>query len=277
MAYEPMRPTSTATCLPSLITALGSINREWQRRWRGENPGICFRGCDSTSFDLNPSLLRAPYPTVRAELAKIENNLWLDVRLRARHLLGRPVANGWEALLIMQQHGFPTRLLDWSRTLAVAAHFAVRDLDESDDGAVWVLAARGLMELRGCDAAWTAIGDPAVEPLGLRENDLNLDDFCDQIPAPVRPDGLVPRLIVQRSVYTLHTFQRDSLHELADRDREQHHAACFLHKIVIPSRAKDGFRSALPIITGVTEETLFPDLDGLARDFVGEWRRKQRD
>jgi len=75
-----------------------------------------------------------------------QNQLWGEFRLRSMPLLGHHVRTAWEAILIMQQHGFPTRFLHWSISLAVAARCAGRDIDSDEDGAVWVMAARRLFE-----------------------------------------------------------------------------------------------------------------------------------
>ena len=109
--------------------------------------------------------------------------------------------------------------------------------------------------------------------MALRVGPDGLAEFCAQHPIALSPDLLVPRMIVQRGIYTLHTFEQYALEVLANDDRSKHGDACFLHKIVIPGNAKSGLRSALSIVAGVTEETLFPDIDGFARDFVMEQRR----
>jgi hypothetical protein len=58
-------------------------------------------------------------------------------------------------------------------------------------------------------------------------------------------------------------------------DRDEHGDACFLHKIIIPKEAKESLRSELMVVAGISEETLFPDIEGFARDFVWEFKRKQ--
>jgi hypothetical protein len=86
---------------------------------------------------------------------------------------------------------------------------------------------------------------------------------------------LVARMVVQHGIYTLHTFQRNALELLVEKDRGEHGDRCYLHKIVIPASVKPGMRSELSVIAGISEETLFPDIEGFARDFVWEPRRKK--
>jgi len=177
----------------------------------------------------------------------------------------------------MQQFGFPTRFLDWSRSLAVAAYFAARDLDKEQDGAVWIMASRYLMEARGLKGVWRAmIGNDCLEPLRPRVNADGLAEFNAQLPIAVSPDLLVDRIVAQHGIYTLHTFERHALERLGGIDRAEKDGACFLHKVIIPGPAKAGFRSEISVVAGVTEETLFPDLDGFARAFVADYKERAR-
>lgn len=264
-----------ACCFNTLSDCVASINHDWKKRWNESDPGFCFRGADDSNYDLNPSLLRPPYPATPESLATLENSLWVEFRLRSKPLLGRHINNSWEALLIMQQYGFPTRLLDWSRSLAVAAYFAIRNSDVNEDGVVWVMAARHLMQIRGATKAWrTIVGDPNLEALSLRQNKEKLEDFLHQTPIPLSPDQLVPRMVAQRGIYTLHSFQKDALESLAIEDAKNNGPGSFLHKIIIPSYAKESLRSELLVVAGITEETVFPDIEGFARDFVSEYKKK---
>jgi len=272
-----LSPTITACCFGALSGIVAEINEGWKERWDGEMPGFCFRGTDDARYDLNPGLLRPPYPEDPAELCGLENSIWADFRLRSKPLLGRQVSGDWEAFLIMQQFGFPTRFLDWSRSLAVAAYFAARDLDNEQDGAVWVMASRYLMEARGLKGVWRAmIGNSFLEPLRPRVNADGLAEFNAQLPIAVSPDMLVDRIVAQHGIYTLHTFDRHALERLGVTDRAEHDGACFLHKVIIPGPAKAGFRSEISVVAGVAEETLFPDLDGFARGFVADYKERSR-
>jgi len=275
MTMPNIKSTATACCFNGLSNSVAKVNEGWKKRWNMECPGFCFRGADSVDYDLNPGILRPPYPDSSEDLAKLENSLWVDFRLRSKPLLGHHVRGAWEALLIMQQYGFPTRLLDWSQSLAVAAYFAVRDLSKDVDGAVWIMASRHLMEIRGVSDAWrTVIGDPSIETLGLRTGPENLEEFNAQHPVAISPDQLVPRMIVQREIYTLHTFQKYAIETLGEKDCQEHGDACFLHKITIPAHIKAGMRSELSVVAGISEESIFPDIEGFARGFVAEYKNK---
>jgi hypothetical protein len=270
-------PTFTARSFEQLSRFVGEVNECWQERWAEEMPGFCFRGMDDATYDLNPGLLRWPYPEAPEDLCHLENSLWGDFRLRSKPLLGRQVSGDWEAFLIMQQFGFPTRFLDWSRSLAVAAYFSARDLENDQDGSLWVMASRHLMEMRGIMGVWrTIIGNACLEPLRPRVNADGLAEFNAQQPVPVSPDLLVDRMVAQQGIYTLHTFERNALERLAVADRAQHDNACFLHKVIISGPAKSGLRKEISVVAGVTEESLFPDLDGFARAFVAEHKEKAR-
>jgi len=151
----------------------------------------------------------------------------------------------------MQHHGLPTRLLDWSRTFAVALHFAL--IKPTDEVAVWILDPYALnFEVRGS----RAVAD--VSFLGTYD-----DLYSTKNPPPVTPDVLAvtaaehtSRLAGQRACFTLHND--------LSRPLELLHPGC-LRKITIGRAAYTGARQFLHL-AGVSEFSLFPDLDGLARE-----------
>jgi hypothetical protein len=110
MTKPEISPSGNACSFGELSDLVADINESWKERWKLEGPGHCFRGMDAHNYDLNPGLLRSPYPEKLEDLTRLENSLWVDFRLRSKPLLGHHVQNAWEALLIMQQYGFPTRL-----------------------------------------------------------------------------------------------------------------------------------------------------------------------
>jgi len=271
----PIAPTARVGRFLDLARVYGCINDQWKRRWGGEMPGDCFRGVDKETYCLNPSLLRYPHFQGMLRMGLRENNLWQEFRRRTIPFLGRSITPSWECMCVMQQHGLPTRLLDWSRSLAVGAYFAVRDIHDHQDGAVWIMAAKHLLELRGLNGCWRLSSDyPLLAALAMRDNDEGLDKFNAETPVVLDPDRLAPRLVAQKGLYSVHSFRSFSLEELATADRKEHGDACFLHKIVVPGQAKNDLRSDLFALTGTSEETLFPDMDGFARDYNSEsWLR----
>ena len=100
---------------------------------------LWFRGHSSEHHQLLPGLLRQG----RAADEVFEREKRLLTRFRQRSLPFWPAGypqNDWEHLFAMQHHGVPTRLLDWSENLFVAAHFALNGTQLiGDQPTMWCL------------------------------------------------------------------------------------------------------------------------------------------
>lgn len=104
---------------------------------------LWFRGLSCTTYQLLPKLLRDGKTSDEV----FEREQRLVTRFRQRSMAYWPAGypqDDWEHLFAMQHFGMPTRLLDWSENLFVAAHFALAEaLDHSHDGAcipvVWCM------------------------------------------------------------------------------------------------------------------------------------------
>lgn len=170
---------------------------------------------------------------------------------RAGDLLTDTETRSWQILFTMQHFGLPTRLLDWSRSFAVALYFAVRDA--TGDCAVWILNPYALNQRE--------IDQYLIEP---DEISVNYSDFLlGQYDATALGNvfALVARtqhrrILSQRAAFTLH-IEVDKPLEVLHPD--------FVKKLVIPSAVLPAARDFL-LAAGVSEFALFPDLEGLARD-----------
>jgi hypothetical protein len=116
----------TVDGLAGLLSAALEISR------RGP-PGsfLWYRGHSLKSHTLLPGLLRSGKEA--AEVFDREKRLL--TRFRQRSLPYWPAGypqSDWEHMFAMQHYGMPTRLLDWSENLFVAAHFALTSTTAED-------------------------------------------------------------------------------------------------------------------------------------------------
>lgn len=233
--------------LPDLFTACDPIQAELSgfRLW--------WRGHARAHWRLVPSVHRI---TDRGHYER-----GVSIRFQARapaRYAGCPAADdhgGW--LSLMQHHGLPTRLLDWTESALFALYFAVREPEhDSHDACIWALDPFRLNDhLWKADTqgtvGWTA---PAIQPL--------LNIFARHLPrqgdvAALTPGQTHSRSMVQLSAFTVHaTGQPLELHESE---------SAFLRRVEIPSTAKRGLRRGLDSL-GICDSYLFPDLESLARD-----------
>jgi len=178
--------------------------------------------------------------------------------------------NEWELLVAAQHHGLPTRLLDWSYSPLVAAHFATlgerpgRD-GQGTDRAVWRLDWQRVHKHFG------------FQPFALLTADLNAlrhDPEADALspweliregprskPFAVlfEPPTLDERIAAQAAVFTImSTTDRPFDRFLAD-----HGVLDALTKYVIPAEHVRVVRDQLDLVA-MDERRLFPDLDGVA-------------
>ena len=113
-----------------LVGLLGKA-LEISRKFPEEN-FLWFRGISDGAYQLLPKLLRDGKSIDQV----FDREQRLLSRFRQRSLAYWPEGypqNDWEHLFAMQHFGLPTRLLDWSENIFVAAHFALAS-SQSNDG-----------------------------------------------------------------------------------------------------------------------------------------------
>jgi hypothetical protein len=141
-----------------------------------------------------------------------------------------------EWLAVAQHFGMPTRLLDWTESLLVAAWFAVERGGADKDAALWV--SRGISSI----------------PLGFLG-----DPFMLEEPKCYRPPHITPRIPAQASVFVVCPKPT------------QEAALPFARKVIIRKNAQFTIKKRLTAC-GINRRHLFPDLSGLS-DHLG-WMYK---
>ena len=71
--------------------------------------------------------------------SKKEIPVLTEFKNRSTPYLTLTPANDWEWLAIAQHHGLPTRMMDWTTNLLVAAYFAAAEGPKESDAAIYVI------------------------------------------------------------------------------------------------------------------------------------------
>jgi hypothetical protein len=193
----------------------------------------------------------------------LEAHLLRNFIRHARPYLPSPPANDWELLVTAQHHGVPTRLLDWTYSPLIAAHFATRERLSAEAAAVWRLDWQQVHHTFGLPPLALLITD--LETLWAEAEPLTPWVMFDA-PATARPfaclidpPALDVRIVVQSATFTLCADTTQPF----DSFLAQHGLQAVLTKFIIPATHTARVRDQLDLI-GIDERHLFPDLDGVA-------------
>jgi len=198
-----------------------------------------------------------------------EDDLLEEFQRRAVPFLeGQRPDSFWEWYFVMQHHGLPTRLLDWSESSLVGLFFAVGDWNGrggnvAHDAVVWMLDPWYLNKWSTGKDEVFRYDDPRIAkylPKKLYSPDRS----------PDKPVALVPlhnsrRLTAQRGVFTVHGADETSLEKMLSAEKQPH-----LAKITIPKKHVLDVRVELQL-TGVSDVTLFPEMPYLCQDILRNW------
>ncbi len=229
-----------------------------------------FRGHSEVIGELVPGIYRKSFsnelymefrPKVEFELAEDFKRKAPSV---ARNLPN--VDNHLEWLFLMQHHGVPTRLLDWSENILVASFFAV-ETKYDKDGELWTLLPWKLNESHGYYGLPIINKDPTLQflsheifhnnPNKLKEK-YGLSEI-PKIPMALLPPLMHPRMNVQQSCFTIHPRPLENF-SITDIIQDNN----YLMRYIIPKELKKPIKSSLQYL-GITYRSLFPELDGLAK------------
>jgi hypothetical protein len=231
-----------------------------------ELDGWAFRGERSAQWDLLTSLARrliqfCPDPA-----------LWPAREARAMRIFRRKAHNfltdrtvlddNLRCLAMMQHHGAPTRLLDFTKSPYVAAFFAFENA--TDEAALFALDTPRL---------WSAT--PSFDPQLTRDridprSPANFARYFAGNDVPVlwvgEPSEMDHRLLAQSGLFVVPGVIQLTLEQiLAHYDP----SGSLLMKIVLPRALREEAMHQLYRMN-ITYSTLFPDIEGLARSVAYE-------
>lgn len=171
-------------------------------------------------------------------------------------------------ILTAQHYGLPTRLLDWTKNPLVALYFCAKS-SVDEDGVLyhlrppWVFTENTLPVLEKAFKAQTG------------------DDIFEEFIIPYHPDVFDDMVAAQSAVFTIHPRPFDKLDmndlipefEETIEDNESVFSALdfspdvALDKYIISASMKKEALTVLRIM-GISEQTLFPGLDGIAKTMI---------
>jgi hypothetical protein len=215
---------------------------------------LVFRGLARSSYSNRTSLAR-----LGDGFPRLERHLIRNFRKYAHR--SRPGPTLWDWLSLAQHHGLPTRLLDWTFSPLVAAHFATATHPD-DEAAVWAVdcaAAHERLPPR-LKRALSAEGATVFTTELLAEHAPTLEAFYElgeDIVLFFEPPSLDDRIVNQSAVLSAMSDASASFDEWLEDHPEIWH--CWL----IQPEAKAEIRARLDQ-ANITERVLIPGLDGLA-------------
>lgn len=244
------------TTWTELMGALYDIPKASHDRHRSD---FVYRGLANKTWDLDTSLYRlgGDYETVERPMLRSFKKYAEPGSI--------PSDNFWVRLSVAQHHGLPTRVLDWTLSPRVAAHFATAEEEFYDkDGVIWcidVVKARDLLpaKLRSKlkeEHAWLF----SIEMLDSITAIKELDELisAESFVLFFEPPSLDGRIVNQGAILSVMPGAGLRLADFLTSHQD------IYKRIIIPSHLKWEIRDKLDQ-DNVTERMLFPGLDGLSR------------
>ncbi len=197
-----------------------------------EGIGRVFRGQGDSSWSLVPKAGRSEYAAEHFPI------YFRDWKLQALEFLRDRPRDDWEWLAIAQHHGLATNFLDWSYNPLAAAFFAVSESHQAD-AVVFAYEPNRLV--------MPSVARPLSRPLG--ESGVSV----------FKPYHLSSRIRSQMGMFTVHNPPTTALEDSLSSSEA-------LDVILIKEEYRPRLLCDLAAY-GVNYSSLFPDLEGLAREF----------
>jgi hypothetical protein len=286
---------TTVNSLPELL----SLNTQLL----ASNKFFCYRGQSNSEWELIPSMYRELFglkPPVDdlndgTWISEVERDLNREFERHAPRFASErwSIQDRWHRLFLSQHYGIPTRLLDWTKNILVAAYFSVSEKYDAD-AAIWCLnvtdfpfpkelgrLARNkghrLEALKLCvdtdrlcffDPQSKVIipGSPAPQIAGAIPSNQSGKNNRRGFLVVIEPPVLEDRIKNQQGLFSIYVAYEDQdfvwNHTEYIKEVEQYHSIELFSKIVIPKSQKSTFKIELER-SGFDPNFIFPDLAGL--------------
>ena len=238
-----------------------------------------FRGQSEADWPLTSSILRCTHDHRGDELDIVNTEYWMlrefkrGVSLYLKDLPDESDYIGWFSL--MQHHGAPTRLIDFTRSFYVACYFAF--LDAKGDCAVWsvdpfflfgVMEKAFGIEMKGLRDEWDDSSSRCANSY-LNGMLFSANIASDAIPIQgalaVEPFRRHARLATQQGLFLMPLDAKlDLLENLKSYERKENQG---VKKIILKHTMRDEAMAHLKMMN-ITSASLFPGIDGFSRSLV---------
>jgi hypothetical protein len=233
-----------------------------------EKSDYIFRGQADVGWHLVPSLTRL-LKEIDPEIAAVEaeqievallNNFKKNADLYFSQDILKTRVNPAARWSLMQHHGSPTRLLDWTNNLLVAVFFAVNS-HPGENGAIWIVHSKFVndgsrQKLHSQPATYQMLRSGMAQPV---------------VQIWMEEEGAhIERVVAQDGLFTLcHQIfgsQQDLIEEVCrpEFNRCGEDGPEVFRKVVVPKELKPVFQKELEVM-GVQPKLLFPGDDELGK------------
>lgn len=239
------------------------------RELRKDNATLWFRGHSDSDYKLMPSLYRTPYAKSdeRQFMGKFKSKA---IRFVHESMSDDRDASFFQWLFVMQHYGTPTRLLDWSQNALTALAFATQYRNDKSIGKsadVWCLNPIKLNEqIRYAEYDTDPI--PNICEVTTLQRMYCTGARKPKNPMPVAIAGIhsTDRIIAQNGTFCLFPDTDPfAMEDLPDANN-------YLYRIILNSACIEEMSQDLYYI-GISETTLFPELESISKEIRREYHR----
>lgn len=242
------------------------INDQPYREEFGRHRGLfVYRGMPDASFHLETSL----YLNCGDKSAELERYMLDNYKKYAVAEDSLVETNVWRELIIGQHYGLPTRLLDWTHSPLVAAHFATAENDlakmTSHDCIIWRLDMKEIDRLlpqryqdiqnkRGMDVfSFEMLHAAGCEDLESYDRDMKGNAMV-----VVEPPSIDKRIVNQYSFFSIIPQGMNNIENFLDENTK--HSIKYVVSRNIRWEIRDLLDGA-----NISERIFFPGLDGISK------------